>query len=167
MKWVSPAKFAGQEVAFVQGRNRNMMRVKQGKGVAGALGFISVEPTDRRVWENSRHSILEAGLGNMIEENLKNLQVCRTLNKTAVRKDTYMFDKRPCLRVETVNPAERNPQYYCYRSVLYLEKESKLPMRLENYDWPAAPGAAGELLEEFSYANLSFNVDMRDDLFNK
>jgi hypothetical protein len=40
-------------------------------------------------------------------------------------------------------------------------------MRLENYDWPAAPGAAGELLEEFSYANLSFNVDMRDDLFNK
>jgi Protein of unknown function (DUF1571) len=167
MKWVQPHKLAGQEVAYVQGRNRNMMRVKAKGLVPGAIGFVSVDPNDRRVMEHSRHNILEAGLGNMIEENLKILQVARGLNKTAVRTAEYMFDKRPCLRIETVNPPERNPQYYCYRSVLYLEKESKLPMRLENYDWPAAPGAAGDLLEEFSYADLRFNVDMREDLFNK
>ena len=40
-------------------------------------------------------------------------------------------------------------------------------MRMENYDWPTVPGAAGDLLEEFSYANLTFNVKMSDDLFIK
>lgn len=165
MKWVAPHKMAGQEVVFVKGRNRNMMRVKA-KGIIGlGTGFVNIEPNDRRVMEHSRHNILEAGLGNMIEENLKNLQAARFINKTKVRIDKYSFDKRECVRIESVN-LERHPQFYCHRSILYLEKESKLPMRLENYDWPVG-SAPGDLMEEFSYADLHFNVDMREELFNK
>jgi Protein of unknown function (DUF1571) len=166
MKWLAPHKFAGQEVAYVKDRNRDMMRVKA-KGIVGlGAGFVNIDPQDRRVMEHSRHTIREAGLGHMIEENLKNMQIARGINKTTVQTAEYTFDKRPCLRIETIN-REQNQQLYCYRSVLYLEKESKLPMRLENYLWPSPGAQAGELLEEFSYADLRFNIDLRDDLFNK
>ena len=52
--------------------------------------------------------------------------------------------------------------------VIYLEKQSKLPIRLENYDWPTTNGpSGGELLELFSYHNLSWNTGLRDEEFNK
>ena len=52
--------------------------------------------------------------------------------------------------------------------MIYLEKASKLPIRVENYDWPRAGGApGGDLLEVFSYVNLQFNTGLEDKLFNK
>jgi hypothetical protein len=58
---------------------------------------------------------------------------------------------------------EKNPSFYCHRTVVYLEKESKMPIRLENYDWPRQGGpAGGELLEMFGYVNLQFNIGLKD-----
>ena len=52
--------------------------------------------------------------------------------------------------------------------MIYLEKESKLPIRLENYDWPRQGGpAGGELLEMFSYINIAWNTGLKDADFNK
>ena len=63
---------------------------------------------------------------------------------------------------------ERNPSLPYYRTVLYLEKQSKLPIRLENYDFPRqGTPPEGELLEMFSYANLQFNTGLRDEEFVK
>src|SRR5207245_1552864 len=117
MKWLSPANWAGQEVCYVHGKNRNQMRVKSKE--VGVLGTISIDPTDRKVMEHSRHTIYEAGIGNMIETFVKAWETERQLNKTQVRVDEYTYDKRLCYRIETTR-TERLPQFYCYRSVLYL-----------------------------------------------
>jgi hypothetical protein len=51
---------------------------------------------------------------------------------------------------------------------MYLEKTSKLPIRLENYDWPVQGGSAdGELLEMFSYVNIQWNTGLREAEFDK
>ena len=51
---------------------------------------------------------------------------------------------------------------------MLAHKESKLPIRLENYDWPVQGGTeGGELLETFSYVNLRFNVGLKDADFVK
>ena len=168
MRWLAPAKFKEQEVAFVLGKNNNKMRVKSNMLGNKIIGFMTIDPNDPRVLEHSRHNILEAGLGNLIDTTLLNWQKERNINKTEVRIATeYKYNQRECFRIETVCQ-QRRPDAYCYRSVIYLEKNSKLPIRVENYDWPRNGGSPdGDLLESFSYVNLQFNLGLKDAEFNK
>lgn len=168
MRWIAPASSKNQEVCFVLGRNNNMMRVRSHKlGGGKLLGWMSVDPNDSRVMEHSRHNIYEAGLGNLIEQTIKHWQMEKQLGKTQVKMAEYTYDKRRVVRIETTR-TERQPQFYCYRSVLYVDTETKLPLRTENYDWPRAGGPAeGDLLEMFSYFDVRLNVGLTEQDFNK
>jgi hypothetical protein len=69
--------------------------------------------------------------------------------------------------VETIHPTNGGGQFYAYRSVVYFDKETHLPIRVETYDWPRAGGPAyGELVESYSYLQLRFNVGLGDAAFN-
>jgi hypothetical protein len=169
MKWMAPAELKDQEVAFQQGYNNNKMRVHpKVKGFGkNLLGFVTIDPTDPRVLEHSRHTIFEAGLGNSIEQLIRNLEAERQLNKINVQIAEYGYDKRKCFRVEATR-TEYRKEAYCYRSVIYIDQEHKLPIRLENYEWPTQGGAAGgEVMEVFSYVSLEFNRGIPDAQFRK
>jgi hypothetical protein len=166
LRWLGPAKDVGQEVVYVQGKNNGKMLVKS---KAHPLpGFHAIDPDDPRVRQNSRHNIREAGIGNMIDETIKSWELDRAIGKAKVLPPLEAsYNKRDCLKVEVVH-LEKNAQTPCYRTVIYLEKVSKLPIRLENYDWPRQGGPAdGELLEMFSYVNIQFNAGITDAEFNK
>jgi hypothetical protein len=168
MRWLQPGDISGQEVAFVAGKNNNKMRVNpKGGPLKNLAGWQNIDTNDRRVMEHSRHNILETGIGNLIDQMLKHWENDRKAIKTEVKTAEYKYQNRLCIRIETIRP---DPQggAYCYRCVLYRDKESKLPIRMEAYDWPRQGGAAeGELLETFSYVNLQFNVGLTDNDFNK
>jgi hypothetical protein len=166
LKWLSPKAQVGQEACYVAGKNNGMMRAKS-PGVLGALGWVSLDPKDPRVQQNSRHSITEAGIGNLIERFAGRWEVERKLGLTQVRVSDYEFNKRPCTRVETIHPDNRGKHFLTYRSILYFDKETKLPIRIEAYDWPKQGGSPdGELLEVYSYINLRFNTGLGDEAFN-
>lgn len=166
MKWLGPARMAGQEVAFVHGKNANKLRV-QSKGILGVAGFVNIDVDDPRVREQSRHTIYETGIGNLIDSTVKSWELDKRTGKAVTRISEFEFDKRRCYRVETIR-GERSAQVYSYRSVLFLDKESKYPLRNENYSWPVAGGnPEGDLMESFSYSNLQFNVGLTDRDFDK
>jgi hypothetical protein len=171
MRWLHPSKYYGQEVAFVAGRNNNKMRVHSKGLLKGAVGFVSLDVNDRRVLEQSRHTITEAGIGNVIEQALKHVDAVRGTGTGQVRTTEIVHDNRRCLRVEVIQ-SERRSQLDVWRTVLYLDKESKLPIRAETYGWPRQNAAAdsrasGELLEQVSFTNLRWNVGLSDREFNK
>jgi hypothetical protein len=167
MRWLAPKSSAGQEVCFVTGKNNNKMRVRSTKLGTKVFGFQSIDINDPRVTEHSRHTILEAGLGNLIDQTLKHWEMENRLGKTQVKMAEYTCNNRRCMRVETTR-TERVQGFYCYRSVMYIDMETKLPIRSEAYDWPRAGGPAdGELLEMFSYIDLRLNVGLADADFNK
>lgn len=166
MKWLGPKQMAGQEAVYVHGKYDNKLRV-QSKGILGVAGFVSIATDDPRVKQSSRHTIHEAGIGNLIDSTAKHWDADRRLGKTHFRINEFEFDGRRCYRVETIR-TEKLPQFYCYRSVIYLEKNSKYPLRNENYDWPVQGGPPeGELLEAFSYTNLQFNQNLTDKDFDR
>ncbi len=166
MRWLAPRSKSNQEAVFVAGKNNNKMRVR-GHGLSKVAGFVSIDVNDPRVTEHSRHTIYEAGLGNLIQQTIKHWESEKRFNKTLVKIAEYTFDNRPCYRIETVR-TERRPEFYCYRSVLYLEKNSKIPVRTENYDWPQPGGPTdGALLESFSYVSLRFNQNLSDSDFTR
>jgi hypothetical protein len=164
LRWQEPRSVAGQESCYVVGRNDNMMRVHP-TGLAGIAGWVTLDPRDPRVLEHSRHSITEAGIGNLLERFGQRWDEERRLNLTQVRIADYEYNKRPCTRVETMHPP--GDKFSFFRTVVYFDKETHLPIRVENYDWPRSrTGANGELAEVYSYVDLRFNVGLRDDDFN-
>lgn len=166
LRWLSPTCLAGQEVVYVAGRNNGMMRVHS-RGILGAVGFVSIDPRDPRATQNNRHAITEAGIGNLIERYQQRWLLEKRLNKTQVRIADYDFAQRRCTRVETIHldPSDAR-QIYCYRSVVYFDQETHLPIRSESYDWPRPGGAQeGNFLESYSYVNLRCNIGLGDEVF--
>ncbi len=139
MRWLAPAKFAGQEVAFIMGHNNNKMRVHSKGLIKGTIGFVSLDVNDRRIMELTHHTIYEAGIGSLIEQGIKYLEAEKQIGTGRVNITEVLHDNRRCLRVEIVR-GERRPQFDFYRTVFYLDKDAKMPVRAENYDWPHAGG---------------------------
>jgi hypothetical protein len=166
LRWHGPKQFQGQEVCYVQGRNNNQMRVRS-PGLLGAVGFVSLDPRDPRAAENSRHLITEAGIGNLIERFGSGYAMDKRLGNVQVRLADYEYNRRRCTRIETIHPDNGGGQVAYYRSVLYLDKETHLPVRVENYDWPRPGGTpGGEQLEVYSYADMKFNLGLGERDFN-
>jgi hypothetical protein len=166
MRWLKPAALAEQEACYVTGRNNGMMRVHS-HGLRRVAGFISLDPQDARALENSRHSITEAGIGNLIDRFDKRWQLEKTWNITQVRIAEYEYNQRRCIRVETTHANNPSNQFTFYRSVIYFDKENHLPIRLENYAFPKKGGnPQGTLVESYSFANVRLNVGLGDEVFN-
>ena len=166
LRWQEPRDLVGQEACYVEGKNNGKMRVRPA-GALGALGFITLDPNDARARRNSRHAITEAGLGNLLERYAVHWEEERKLNRTTVHVADYEYNKRRCVRVETVHPAKNDGQFSFYRNVVYFDKETHLPVRVECYDWPRYEGDKGEAVEVYSYVNLRLNVGLGDAQFNK
>ncbi len=167
MRWLTPKKTQGQQVIYVQGKNNNRMRVKSTFFGANVVGFVSVDINDPRVMQHSRHTIVEAGIGNMIDTALRHWEIERRLAKTDVKIAEYKFDNRPCYRIELTR-AEKRSDVHSHRTIMFLEKESKIPIHVENYEHPREGGPpGGDLLEIYSYTSLRFNVGLKDAEFDK
>jgi hypothetical protein len=130
-------------------------------------GWVSLATNDPRVMKNSRHSIMETGIGNMIAIISRTYEIDRQLpeNQVKVTFADYAFQQKPCTRME-VTHSVFNAQLYSHRCVVFFDKETKLPVRVEVFDWPKANGNPnGELLECYSYINLKLNVGLTDASF--
>jgi len=163
----SPDADQGLEVCYVEGRNQGMMRVHPAR-MLGILGFWSVDPHDPRAFEKNRHCITEAGLGNLLESTARYWDMERRLNKTHVEITECTLLGRPCTRIETIHSDRSAGNFYGYRCLLWLDKETHLPIGAETYDWPRAGGRSseGNLLESYRYVNLRLNVGLQDSVFN-
>jgi hypothetical protein len=166
MKWQAPKPMEGQEVCYVVGKYNNMMRGKS-PGLLGVVGFVTVDLRDPRAMQNNRHTLAEAGCGNIIERCAQRWETERGMNRTQVRIGEYEFAKRKCIRVETYHPGSKPGDFYCFRGSTYFDKETHLPIRTESYDWPRQGGPPeGELMETYSYIDVKLNVGLGEDAFN-
>jgi hypothetical protein len=167
LRWLEPRPEAGQEVCYVAGQNGGKMRVHP-KGVLGSFaGFVSLDVDDPRVRQTSRRSITEAGIGNTIERFARAWENERRLNlPTQVNVAEYEYNRRRCIRVETTHPDNNGGHFLYYRDVVYFDKETHLPIRLEFYDWPRQTGDTGRLVDMYSFANMRINVGLTDEVFN-
>jgi hypothetical protein len=166
LRWQGPKNLEGQQACYVTGKNNGMMRA-QSVGLLGMVGWVSLDPKDPRALENSRHAITEAGIGNLLARYIERLEIERKTGRTVVKVGEYEFNKRRCIRIETIHPDGKPGEFYSYRGVLYIDKELKLPVRVEAYDWPRQGGTPdGDLIECFSYVNLKLNAGVPDETFN-
>ena len=161
----SPESDRGVEVCYIANQNRGNMRVHP-NGLFGIFGFISVSPRDPRALEKNRHNITEAGLGNLLESTARHWAIERRLNKTRVEIADDVINGRACTRIVTIHPDRNAGSFYGYRCVLWLDKETLLPLGAETYDWPR-PGSptGGDLLEKYRFLDIRCNIGLKDNVF--
>ena len=159
LKFIGPREMVGMEACFVDGKfaGNAKFRLKPA-GVLGVGGFQTMAVDDSRVLATNRHTIDHVGIGALIELVDKNIRVEKQMNNaTTVTAAEYTFADRPVTRYELVCGTP-HAHRYCYKAVLYVDKETRLPVRFEAYDAPKPDGdPAGDLLECYSYVNLKLN----------
>lgn len=166
LRWLEPKNLAGQEAYYVTGQNDNKLRVK-GSGALGLFGFVTLDLDDARVKASSKHPITQAGIGNLISRYEKGWQQERTWGLSQVNLAEYDYNKRRCWRVEVIHPLEPDDRFLYYRNLVYFDQDSKLPIRVECFDWPEeADDTKGVQAEVVSFAHLKLNVDLEDETFN-
>ncbi|MGL4554765.1 MAG: DUF1571 domain-containing protein [Gemmataceae bacterium] len=166
MRWTEPKPSDGQEVCYVAGKNDGKMRVKPG-GLLGSIGFVSIDPEDPRAKRTSRHPVTRAGIGHVIDAAEKGWSEERAWGVTDVRVGVFLYAKRKCTRVEITHPTPAGGKFLHHKNVVFFDLATALPIRVENYDWPAKPGLPPDLVEVFSYVNLRLNVALPDATFQR
>jgi hypothetical protein len=156
---------AGREAIYVQGRNRDRI-VAHDVGVTKFLaGTMHLDPHGSMAMEENRHPVTEAGIGALIDTVAKHWAVELTPAESALTFHDARVGDRRCTMIESVHP-QRGASFLFHKVKLYIDQEHGLPIRFEAYDWPRHPGAAPELVEEYTYLDLKLNVGLHDRDFD-
>jgi hypothetical protein len=157
MRWLNP--FQGQESLYVQGANHNKIRA-HGTGFASLI-TVNLNPTNGLAMENSRHPITEAGLENLVKLIGSNLR--RGLHAgelTSIDHGEQTVYGRKTRELEGILPKDPAKGYYCYRCIVNLDVETKMPIKTRIFDWN------DQLVECYGYEKLSLNPGLTDKDFD-
>jgi hypothetical protein len=167
MEWLDPAMKRGRKVAWVEGKNEGKMLVRQ-------LITLKLDPIESIRKKESRHTIQESGIRNLItryreawereaELNLTSM----TLDEREVRVSLPQRDFRhECLCVTSRHPPQTRGQFQYFYVKLYFDKGTGWPIKTEVFDWPSNAHPDGQLLERYIYLDVKTNLGLKDADFN-
>jgi len=156
-RWVMPAK--GQESLYIDGANNNKIRAH----ASGLIGFVTVnlDPKGSKAMQNSRHPITEAGLHNLVAKITSNMRRAQKAGEF-VAKDhgEQTVYGRKTRELEGILPKDASKGYYCYRCIVNLDLETKMPVKTQIFDWD------DRLVECYGYERLNLNPGLTDKDFD-
>jgi hypothetical protein len=162
LKFNSP--YRGRQVIYVEGENDGKMLVKP-EGFKAIVGTLSIDPHGDQALAENRHPITQAGLSSMVRLVLS--QWKSELKQEDLHDVEITEDKstgQTCRKIQVVRSSQ-TPGIPFHMTCLYLSQETKLPVRIENYDWPSTPGKKPVLVEQYTFQDVKTNVGLNDDDF--
>lgn len=165
VRFARPDAVAGLEVAYSAARKPNKMRYRPA-GVEGARGFKTLDLDDSKFMAANRHPVNEWTIAALLDRVSAAAAREKTLNNTVeVYAGDFQFAGRNVIRYEVLT---RRPHAfrYAHRMLVYVDKETKLPVRFEAYDQPKPGATVGELFEAYSFSDLKLNVGLGESSFD-
>ena len=162
LKYAEP--HAGREVIFVDGQNKGKFLVHEDglKSLAGTFSFL---PTSDEAMKENHYPVTKIGLANMIDITI--LQWEQEMKYGEIDVKFYPNAKlgtRECKMIASSHPQAR-PHFKFQKTCLYIDKETNLPVRIEQFGFPKGNGES-PLIEEYNYTNLRINVKLSDRDFD-
>jgi hypothetical protein len=157
MKWFHPTK--GQETLYVAGANNNKVRA-HGTGFSGIV-TVNLDPYGARAMQNSRHPVTDIGVHHLVLTIVSNMN--RAINAgemTSLDHGEKNVYGRKTRQLEGILPKNASKGYYCYRCVVNLDLENKMPIFTQIFDWN------NRLVESYGYENLQVNPGLTDKDFD-
>lgn len=176
MKWQAGAD-VGREVLFVKGQHGDKLLVKKGGKVGEMLPTFKLEPTSDLAMKESRYPITTSGVLNLVEKIVtycdRDLKLDEGVSCQLLADQK--IDGRMCYTIRTdYGCAEVDPDYRC--SVVFVDKETSLPLCVKNYGWSAACGASPAandkltdetLVEFYAFSGLRYQVRLSEKEFDQ
>jgi hypothetical protein len=171
LKSIEPKSQAGREVIWVQGRNDNKLTAHE----AGLLGMVSVDlmPESRLAMIGNRYPITEIGIEKLLRKLIERGERDRQLGPATVRTtENAEIGGRKCRLMEIVHESRsavvngKTIEFEFHLAQIYIDEEQLIPLKYASFGWPKEPNGPPELLEEYSYLALKFNVGLTEKDFD-
>lgn len=164
LKFIEPSP--GRQVLYVKGQHNGNMVVRE-TGIASLVGAIEVDPEGKLAKEHNRYPITRIGLKNMLISLTERwLKETKSDGIECKYYPSAKIGDVSCEVVEITYPAATKETRLAL-SRLYIEPKSRLPIRLQNYEFAAKAGEQPVLVEDYYYTNLKTNVGLKDADFDK
>ncbi len=158
IKYLNP--HAGREVIFVSGKNKGKL-LAHGEGITSIIGTIKLTPDSKDALEENRYPITMFGMSNMVDTLVKQWEADEKHDDVVVKFfPNAKLDKVDC-KVAESSFAKQVPHAKFHLTRLYIAKDSGLPVRVEQFGFPAN-GAQPPVIEEYTYSNIKTNVGFSD-----
>ena len=158
MKWIKEP-YKGRELLYVDGWNKNRMMVRE-SGIMGIM-TLNLDPRESLAMKGNRHPVTDSGLDHLMKLLGDHMRRGGKKKEVEFNKlgEEILYGRRT-QRVEILSPRDKTKGYYCYRTVLNLDIETKVPVKVQFYDW------GNKLIESYGYEDLRFNAGLSDADFS-
>ena len=164
MRFLKPKAIRGREVIYVEGMNGGKI-VAHDTGLTGLI-TVFLDPTGFMAMKNSRYPIYDAGLENLVAKLIEKAERDRAAGMCQVDYiESAKINDRPCMKIKVLHEEQRVP-FDFHMAEVFIDNETKLPVRYAAYDWPTTAGGEPQLLEEYTYLNLELNKGFSDKDFD-
>lgn len=158
LDWLNEKGKVDQTAVYRQGLNNGRLLAHR-SGVLGALaGTLTLDPHDGLALADSRHSIMEVGLGGVIAHVAEDVRLGRASRLLAGEES---LDGRAAYRfqLDAVSTASVMGIEGARKAAVWIDRELNLPVKVEIH------GAGGTLLERHRFKGLRINVGLSDTTF--
>jgi len=158
MKWVE-GPYKGRESLYIDGYNDNLIKVRE-RGLAGII-TVNIDPKGSLAMKGNRHPVTHSGIENLVKLLRRNYD--KGISDRGIRlreKGEERVYGRTTKKIEAVFPRNKANGYYCYRSLINFDVETKLPIRVLIYDWNNA------LIESYGYEAITLDAGLTEADFD-
>lgn len=155
MKWLNKPK-KGLEVHYERGKHQGKLAIHKPGFLTGLAGAIFLEQDSPWVRKGSEsYNIEDAGIGTFLYDFTQAVLAAEKTGSLSAHEDSLgRWDV-------TFNVPAENETYFAKRCVVAFDEKSKLPVRMELFDWQ------GQMIGIYDYKDLKLNVGSLDPEFKK
>jgi len=165
VRFVRPDSASGMEIVYSAAKKDGKVRYRPA-GAAGRRGFQKLDVDDSKFLAANRHSVTSWGMGPVIELIAASTAREKALNNPVeMFTGDYQFANRNVTKYE-IYTRRPHAARYAAKMVVYVDKETKLPVRFEAYADPKPGATTGDLLEAYSFTDLKFNSGIGENTFD-
>jgi hypothetical protein len=164
LRFVNP-EHNGREVLFVEGRNNGQM-LAHDTGLKALVGTVALDPNGEMALAEARYPVTRIGLEKLAEGVAAQWEREAAFGESDVKYyPDAKLGERQALVIESSHPVKRD-QFRSAITRLWIDKETRLPVRVQQYDFPPAPGGKPVLVEDYTYTNIDPDVELTENDFD-
>jgi outer membrane lipoprotein-sorting protein len=158
LRWLT-GKNKGRQALYPAGVDGDELWVRVPM-LVGAI-TVSLDPQSPKARRDGRHPITDVGIGRLVDLVSNNAD--RGLQRgelTIGNGGQHATFDRPTQRYTLHFPNDPAKGYYCMTAVIDVDREYRLPIYAEIFDWD------GQLIERYGYLDLRLNPGLTDEDFD-
>lgn len=158
LRFINP-EHAGREVMYIEGQNNNQM-LAHDTGFKAIAGTVALDPNGPMALAEARYPITRIGIENMAVGIIQQWEREKAFGECDVKYyPEAKLGERPVIVIESAHPVRRE-QFRFALTRFWIDKETRLPTRVQQYDFPAVPGGQPILVEDYTYTGVEPNIGL-------